>query len=122
MKKQPLPDDLQRYVKSRMIKKTIFFSLLEAVVITVLVLWGDILLGSATGTVLFILCALLILVPFFVTKIPFCLLDKTYFGVIELQLRMETSLENERPFKPTLEGQYTAVTAVLTVKACGATH
>ena len=118
MKKQTLPDDLQRYVKSRMIKKTILFALLEAAVIAVLVLWGDVLLGSATGTVLFILCALLLLVPFIVTKFPFYLLDKTYYGVIE-QVQMKTSIENERPFKPTLEGHYTAVTAVLTVKEEG---
>ena len=116
MKYKKIPKDLTKHVISYIVKKIVLFVLMEAILATVRVLWGDWILGSSVGAVKCVLCIIVFLIPFVVTKIPFCLLDKTYFGVIELQLRMETSLENERPFKPTLEGQYTAVTAVLTVK------
>ncbi len=118
MKDRSLPKDLKKHIKTYIFKKISLFVLMEAVLVAVLLLWGDTLLGSSTGTLLYVLCVLVLLVPFFVTKIPFSLLDKTYYGVIE-QVQMKTSIENERPFKPTLEGHYTAVTVVLTVKEEG---
>jgi len=118
MKDRSLPKDLKKHIKTYIFKKIALFVLMEAALVSVLLLWGDTLLGNSTGIVLYVLWALLLLVPFFVTKFPFCLLDKTYFGVIE-QVQMKTSVENERPFKPTLEGHYTAVTAVITVKEEG---
>lgn len=115
MKVRRFPKDLQKHIKTYIFKKIALFSLMEAALIAVLILWGDTLFGSSTGVVLYVLWVLLLLVPFFVTKIPFSLLDKTYFGVIE-QVQVKTSIENERPFKPTLEGHYTAVTVSLVVK------
>ena len=118
MKDRSLPKDLKKHIKTYIFKKIALFVLMEAALVAVLLMWGNTLFGNSTGIVLYVLWALLLLVPFFVTNIPFSLLDKTYYGVIE-QVQMKTSLENERPFKPTLEGHYTAVTAVITVKEEG---
>lgn len=57
MKSERIPNDLAKHVKLYIFKKIALFVFLETILTTILVLWGDVLLGSATGTVLFILCA-----------------------------------------------------------------
>lgn len=118
MKDQTLPADLQKYIKTYIAKKLSLFFGLEAVIVLILCLWGKTLLGSSTGIVLYALYAAVLIIPFFVTKIPFCLLDKSYFGTIE-KVEMETSLESTVKGKPSLEGMYTAVTVKLHIKEEG---
>ena len=114
-----IPLDLQKYVKRKIIQRTVILLLWEALLAIVLVLWGEAIVGigdwSFAVSFLYIIC---LLIPIFKTNIVFWFQDKTYFGVIE-RSEIKTSFENERPYKPTLEGQYTATKVILTVKEEG---
>ena len=113
-----IPSDLQKYVKNQIIKHVAVFLLWEAMMIAILLIFGKDLFGVGNPYVLGFMYALCLIAPFVNTNIVRLLRDKSYFGVIE-RTEIQTSFENERPWHPTLEGQYTATKVVLTVKEEG---
>ncbi len=110
-----IPSDLQKYTSNHILKRALLFFALEMSLIFILVMWGEDILGVEKSELRDLLYALVLLIPPFVSGFPFVRLDKTYFGVIE-RAEIQTSFENERPWHPTLEGQYTATKVILTVK------
>lgn len=113
-----VPSDLQKYVKKQIIKHVAVFLLWQGMMIAILLIFGKALFGVDNPYVIGFMYALCLLVPFVNTKTVRLLCDKTYFGVIE-RVEIKTSFENERPWKPTQEGQYTATKVILTVKEEG---
>ena len=112
------PKDLLKYAKTYVVKKIAVLAFGEVLLALILFLWGDTLLGSSTGIVKIGLYVLVLALPFAVTKMPFCLVDRSYFGTIE-KVDLETCLESAIKGKPTTERTYTAVTLLLTIKEAG---
>ena len=113
-----IPSDLHKYVKKQTIKKLSLFLVLEAALVAILLVWGEDIMGIGKSALRNLLYVLVLLIPVITTGSSFWLTDKTYFGVIE-RTEIKTSIENERPYHPTLEGQYTATKVILTVKEEG---
>ena len=113
--KSHLPEDVKRYIRRRIFIRLAVLALLELVLVAVLILWGKLIFNSGTWPALEIICyCVILLIPFAVCGVPFKLIDRTWYGVVE-KVDVETTYDFERRFRPTHEGTYLKNTICLTV-------
>lgn len=107
-----LPDDLRQVVKKRIIKKLSLFFALLIFLGGVLLLFGDRLFNTDVVAFKVSCYVCVMLLPFVITGVPFCLIDSSWYGEI-VRVDIEEAVEATRESKPRLYG---ALYTVITVK------
>ena len=111
-----LPADVKRHVRNKVLKRVLLWALLELVFGGVLIIWGKQIFHTGSWPALDVICyCVVLLIPFAVCGIPFKLIDRTWYGVVE-KVDIKTTWDNDQPFKPTYEHFYLKNTIRLTVK------
>ena len=77
-----IPRDVEAYLTKKRAVRVVALSLIEASLLTLIILFGDDIFGGDHPAVSYLLFALLMIVPVFWLKIPFWLFDKTFAGEI----------------------------------------
>ena len=114
--KYKLPDDVRRYVRNKVLRRVLLWALLELVFGGILILWGKQIFHTGTWPALDVVCyCVILLIPFAVCRVPFKLIDRTWYGVVE-KVDIKTTWDNDQPYKPTYEHFYLKNTVRLTVK------
>ncbi len=115
MYRTELPADLQKFVRASVLKRIVVFAVLEAVLAVLLLLWGDLLFRMENPGIRISCYALIFLVPFWVSGVPFKLTDRSFRGTV-LKVKVETTVDNASPAKPTVENLYQKNTVHLLIR------
>ena len=111
---QKLPQDLQKYIRSRILKRLSVLIILIAAIGTLLFFLGD-RIFDFENTGLKILCyAVTLLIPFWLSGVPAKLIDSTWSGKI-VDINTELTTGSESSVKPSQETLYTQRNVYLTV-------
>lgn len=111
---QKLPQDLQKYIRSRILKRLSVLIILIAAIGTLLFFLGD-RIFDFENTGLKILCyAVTLLIPFWISGVPAKLIDSTWSGKI-VDINTELTTGSESSVKPSQETLYTQRNVYLTV-------
>ena len=109
-----LPVDIKQYIVKKVVFRLSIWFVFEAIAVAVVLLWGSKLFSSVNAGITALSYTLVFLVPFVVTGVPFKLIDRTWYGVVE-KVDVKTTYDYDRRFRPTLEGTYSKNTIYLTV-------
>ncbi|MBQ9467893.1 MAG: hypothetical protein IJU52_02675 [Clostridia bacterium] len=110
-----LPQDVKAYIAKKVAVRLTICLLLEAAAVVVVMLWGRKLLASVKTGITVLCYVVFFLLPFVFSGVPLKLIDRTWYGVVE-KVDVDTTYDNDQPFKPTLEHFYLKNTVYLTVK------
>ena len=110
-----LPDDVKRHIRYNVLKRLIIRAFLEFAFGGVLILRGKQIFRTGSWPAFDIICyCVILIIPFVVCGVPFRLIDKTWYGIVE-KVDIKTTYDNDQPYKPTLEHFYLKNTVYLTV-------
>ena len=110
-----LPTDIQQHVKNKIVKRVVKCLLAEAAVMTALFFMGDRFFSALGPVGQSITYALLLLLPFLLTGVPFKLLDRSWRGTI-MKVRVKTGVECGSLARTTKETIYYKNTVILTIQ------
>lgn len=109
-----LPNDLRKYVLTRILKRIISLVLLLSVTGTVLYLWGGRIFNMDNPGLRTLCYIVTLMIPFFVSGVPLKLTDRSYCGKVE-RAEIKTTTDSSSSAKPTRETLYTKYTVYLSV-------
>ena len=81
--KNALPHDLKKYARSAFLKKSKAFFISFSLLLLALVFFGDYVLPTNYPEAKIAVYAIILTLPFIFTKFPFCVIDSTYYGIVE---------------------------------------
>ena len=100
-----VPSDIRDLVKRNYIKKIALCAFVEAVIISYLCLFGERTFSAFDSFSYVLIHVLLILAPLAYFKIQKLIFDRSWRGVVT-RIWVTTSIDNEHPYKPTMEFMY----------------
>ena len=114
-----LPDDLKKFARLSKLKPVLIFILCEMTVFLICILTKDLMYNTEyiakykiIGHVFYII---LFIVPLFICGFRPALYDKTYIGTVE-KVKVSTTQDYQRSFKPTIDTGYKRNTVYLYVR------
>ena len=86
-----LPKDIQRHVRNHVLKCVIPFAVLEITLIFILAFLGHMLFSTSVIGFRILCYFLVLIVPFFITKFPLKLIDRSWYGeIIQVDIKSRT--------------------------------
>lgn len=112
-----LPRDLQGHVRRAVVKKTAPCVLLLILLGLVLYFWGERIFEILPPIARIAAYILTMLLPFAITRFPFCLFDRTFVGTVKrVRVKNEFTMEKKELFSPSYTSRRLIQAAYLDVK------
>ena len=112
-----LPRDLQGHVRRAVIKKTLPCALLLLAFGVVLYFWGERIFEILPPIARIAAYILTMLLPFAITRFPFCLFDQTFIGTVKrVHVKNEFTMEKKELFSPSYTSRRLIQAAYLDVQ------
>lgn len=104
MTKFKIPDDVRDYIRKKTAKRIFLLILLEAVMLVLIVFVGERVFGFFEEFSRLLIYIILMLIPFFVTGVPFKMIDKAWEGEV-IAVDIETGYTTTKEAKGRLVGE-----------------
>ena len=98
-----LPKDLKKYVILQIWKKIKVCVFCEIILFITMIFWGDIFLPTKYISVRVVEYIAILILPLIFTRIPFTLIDSTYYGIID-EVKIRTYTDNDYLSYPNYHG------------------
>ena len=93
MMKFDLPKDIQHHVRNNILKCVVPFAVLEISLIFTLIFFGHVLFPTSLIGIRILCYFLVLIVPFFLTKFPVKLIDRSWYGdIIKVTVKSRTAI------------------------------
>ena len=115
MEDNRIPRDVLEYSKQFRSKKLVLFALTEALIISVLVIFGDLIIGKTIGNFSYLVALICICIPIWIFDIIRLIFDKSYFGTV-IKVDVESSVASKNPASTRSYENYIKKSIILYIK------
>ena len=110
-----IPRDVVEYSKQFRTKKLVLFALTEVLIISALIIFGDIIIGETIGNFSYFVALICICIPILTFDIVRLIFDKSYFGTV-VKVDVESSVVSKSPASTRSYDNYIKKSVMLYIK------